>query len=227
MGLIIGTPLPGLALFLWLILGLQTLQRIDERHRIFAFLTLIPILAGIALSVTVFPMRGLDMGEHKMRQNLSEVRQIERSFTHATSLDPFSGEPLKNTGETYYSVGPDGKDDQFAFLFDPTNGTNSSGDVYAGGGYPRRWIEEMEPERIAAIAKNLRPDVRTTAEQLANRVDPFSGKRMSHLEGAYYSVGPDGEDDRLAIIYDPTNGSYSRGDIFAGGQPSERAKEAR
>jgi hypothetical protein len=29
-----------------------------------------------------------------------------------------------------------------------------------------------------------------------------------------YSVGPDGQDDRALITYDPTNGEESRGDIF-------------
>ena len=31
--------------------------------------------------------------------------------------------------------------------------------------------------------------------------------------GAHYSIGPDIEDDGMAIAYDPTNGTLSRGDI--------------
>lgn len=46
-------------------------------------------------------------------------------------------------------------------------------------------------------------------------VDPFSGASFLRDEaaGVYYSVGPDGGDDRLGEIYDPTNGTISRGDL--------------
>ena len=46
-------------------------------------------------------------------------------------------------------------------------------------------------------------------------VDPFSGAQFLRDEttGAFYSVGPDGGDDRLRVVYDPTNGTISRGDL--------------
>ncbi len=44
--------------------------------------------------------------------------------------------------------------------------------------------------------------------------DPFSGTYFKSQDGILYSVGPDGKDDKLHIIYDPTNGTISRGDII-------------
>jgi hypothetical protein len=44
-------------------------------------------------------------------------------------------------------------------------------------------------------------------------IDPFSGRHMKKHDGVYYSVGPDGKDDKGEITYDPTNGTFSRGDI--------------
>lgn len=48
--------------------------------------------------------------------------------------------------------------------------------------------------------------------------DPFArGARLrmiSTTDGRiFYSVGPDGLDDGLSVIYDPTNGTWSKGDI--------------
>ena len=45
------------------------------------------------------------------------------------------------------------------------------------------------------------------------RGDPFSGQPYRMINDNFYSIGPDGKDDRLRIIYDPTNGTYSAGDI--------------
>jgi len=40
-------------------------------------------------------------------------------------------------------------------------------------------------------------------------------KSSFKFNGKYtYSVGPDGVDDKLEVIYDPTNGTMSRGDII-------------
>ncbi|MCX7001437.1 MAG: hypothetical protein NT106_14260, partial [Candidatus Sumerlaeota bacterium] len=48
--------------------------------------------------------------------------------------DPFTGTPLRFIANrdpfVVYSVGPDNKDDKAAFLYDPTNGTISPGDVF-------------------------------------------------------------------------------------------------
>jgi hypothetical protein len=45
-------------------------------------------------------------------------------------------------------------------------------------------------------------------------IDTFSGKRMVNKDGIIYSVGPDRVDDKLQLLYDPTNGTYSAGDIL-------------
>jgi len=43
--------------------------------------------------------------------------------------------------------------------------------------------------------------------------DCFTGDPLKTKNGRVYSVGPDGRDDRLDIVYDPTNGIASTGDI--------------
>ena len=44
-------------------------------------------------------------------------------------------------------------------------------------------------------------------------IDPFSGEPYRRMNSIEYSVGPDGIDHRLEVIYDPSNGTFSRGDI--------------
>ncbi len=48
--------------------------------------------------------------------------------------------------------------------------------------------------------------------------DPFSGASMKYLSSpglfVTYSVGPDEQDDRARVAYDPTNGTVSQGDVF-------------
>ena len=46
-------------------------------------------------------------------------------------VDPFSGMPYlwDATGETFYGIGPDRIDQQNAFRYDRTNGTDSLGDI--------------------------------------------------------------------------------------------------
>lgn len=44
--------------------------------------------------------------------------------------------------------------------------------------------------------------------------DPYSNKPFMVINGNIYSVGPDCNDDKLVIIYDPTNGTISLGDII-------------
>lgn len=43
--------------------------------------------------------------------------------------------------------------------------------------------------------------------------DPFTGQRLHVNKEAVHSVGPDGKDDLAKVIYDPTNGTVSPGDI--------------
>jgi hypothetical protein len=45
-------------------------------------------------------------------------------------------------------------------------------------------------------------------------VDPFTGEPFREADGLIYSVGPDQMDHRGRIIYDPSNGILSRGDII-------------
>ncbi|MDX2177133.1 MAG: hypothetical protein SF028_11765 [Candidatus Sumerlaeia bacterium] len=50
----------------------------------------------------------------------------------ASTKDPFTGDPLKVTETSVYSLGPDAADQQGQVLYDPTNGTVSAGDVVVG-----------------------------------------------------------------------------------------------
>ncbi len=47
-----------------------------------------------------------------------------------------------------------------------------------------------------------------------NKGDPFVEGSFKRKSNAIYSVGPDGLDDHIKILYDPTNGILSRGDIL-------------
>lgn len=74
------------------------------------------------------------------------------------------------------------------------------------------------------VADSLSPnlDTRTTLLTLNPRylpappIDPYSSDiyAIDAESGRVYSVGPDGTDQRGAILYDPTNGTKSAGDIF-------------
>ena len=46
--------------------------------------------------------------------------------------------------------------------------------------------------------------------------DLFSEKsyNLNAEKNIFYSIGPDKDDDKCAITYDPTNGTLSNGDIF-------------
>lgn len=46
-----------------------------------------------------------------------------------------------------------------------------------------------------------------------SRIDPFSGEDYRTSGTLKYSLGPDMIDDKALIIYDPTNGTFSSGDI--------------
>ncbi len=45
------------------------------------------------------------------------------------------------------------------------------------------------------------------------KIDPFTGNPYPEVDGVSYSLGPDQIDHQLAVVYDPTNGTFSPGDI--------------
>ena len=51
-------------------------------------------------------------------------------------------------------------------------------------------------------------------EHLTSNRDPFSGLNPLKKNGFLYSIGPDGINNELSIIYNPTNGTVSSGDII-------------
>jgi hypothetical protein len=70
----------------------------------------------------------------------------------------------------------------------------------SGGRYPAK-LSELVPSRFPSLP-----------------MDPYSGSDFMYAsDGAsyrLYSIGPDSQDDRGAVPYDPTNGTTSAGDIY-------------
>jgi hypothetical protein len=62
------------------------------------------------------------------------------------------------------------------------------------------------PEKMADLAPAYLPA--PLVDRLARGKAPYAVK-----EGRFYSVGPDGKDDRLKVNYDPSNGTVSGGDL--------------
>jgi len=134
--------------------------------------------------------------------------------------DPFSEEPIRCIPSekyfTCYSVGPDQDDDLARIEYDPTNGTISSGDI----------IQRVPVRRQYPFPRNGLK-VNNAREVFAQfpfglPLDPFAENGEKPLTvresgNAYIcSYGPDARDtwkDTPNLIYDPTNGTTSDGDI--------------
>jgi len=63
----------------------------------------------------------------------SSLKDLEPNYIAKVPLDPFTDQPFMwgrdSTGPFAYSTGPDFKDDKAQILYDPTNGTISTGDI--------------------------------------------------------------------------------------------------
>ena len=71
-------------------------------------------------------------------------------------------------------------------------------------------LEVLDHETIPDQVKDLKPEAKADILQ-----DLFSSDNESiKSEPFYYSIGPDGVDQKGEILYDPTNGTNSQGDIF-------------
>jgi hypothetical protein len=141
--------------------------------------------------------------------------------------DPFAEEPLKFIAApekfTCYSIGADEEDNRATVSYDPTNGTVSRGDIFLE--VPRKREYPFPRDGVkAASAEELR-------RQFPNGLpaDPFADTRgkslgISNTTPVYvYSYGPDvneqwarqmGERYVPEVLYDPTNGTISQGDLF-------------
>ncbi len=143
--------------------------------------------------------------------------------------DPFVSTPLKffydktNRQFICYSIGPDKVDSKASVEYDPTNGTMSSGDIIAVVSekrefpFPRDGLRASSAEEVKKLFPNgLPPD---------NFADT-RGKSLgiSNTTPVYiYSYGPDTDEadarklgDKYVpeVMYDPTNGTISEGDLF-------------
>jgi hypothetical protein len=61
----------------------------------------------------------------------SEFTDLISKWLPEIPNDPFADKPYlwDASHETFYGIGPDGKDDQNLVRYDPTNGTTSEGDL--------------------------------------------------------------------------------------------------
>ena len=72
---------------------------------------------------------------------------------------------------------------------------------------------------MESFARNTRLSMMKEVEgkgysELINQRDYFSSGTLREKNRSIYSIGPDRKDDLITIIYDPTNGTFSRGDII-------------
>jgi hypothetical protein len=147
--------------------------------------------------------------------------------------DPFTGTPLRFIANrdpfVVYSVGPDKRDDKAAFLYDPTNGTFSPGDVFIE--IPRKPRYPFPPKGQLATTKE------GLLKQFPNNLPPdifhdVKGAPLSitdTIPAKIVSFGPDTDSSRvrpdgtgllpLQPAYDPTNGTISRGDLILNTAP--------
>ena len=143
----------------------------------------------------------------------------------------------------FYSVGPDGKDEQGAIVYDPSNGTVSRGDIVftqETRDYLRTNDSNLEKKVLAqradlgmlegavesyfqrhqALPENLNQLVGPETNLSKVPEDKFApGRQVSYLFSAdkqtatIYSVGPDGKDDKGLV---GMSGSVGKGEIPKG-----------
>ena len=155
-------------------------------------------------------------------------------FPNGLPQDPFSGTPLRFIADrdpfVVYSVGPDEKDDGATFLYDPTNGTITPGDIFIE--IPQKPRYPFPPKGQLATTKegilkqfpnNLPPDIFYDVKGAPLSItDTVPAKIMS--------FGPDTDSARvkpdgtgllpLQPQYDPTNGTISAGDLILDTAPA-------
>ncbi|NQU44593.1 hypothetical protein HQ520_14985 [bacterium] len=141
--------------------------------------------------------------------------------------DPFSDGNLRfaetSKGLLCWSVGPDRSNDDGAVHYDPTNGVRSAGDVILETPrerkypFPREGVHASDREDLLRQFPNGLP-----ADIYADtRGRPLGVTNTSPV--LVYSYGPDtdesiaretGDDYPSEVMYDPTNGLTSNGDMF-------------
>ena len=81
---------------------------------------------------------------------------------------------------------------------------------------PRYTTDALERSDVALA--RLRLCQTLTALRLGETpeaIDPFDGEPIRFSDTAVWSVGPDQRDQEAWLVYDPTNGTASMGDITA------------
>lgn len=166
----------------------------------------------------------------------SATTQLRPMYPAGLPVDPFTSLPLllasDRTVVALYSTGPDLSDDRAEVLYDPTNGTISTGDIAVRLPVEREYPFHPQGTRAASAAELKRQFPRGLP------LDPFAdtktrGYTISEMPGPVYvfSFGPNTDESRLSrhqygfpqqtpaptvpdVAFDPTNGITSRGDIF-------------
>jgi hypothetical protein len=91
-------------------------------------------LGDISLAQARFDLARLALAERVAALEggapVAAARDLAPKYLSTTPADPFtSGAFARTAGGVFYSVGPDRQDGQGAPVYDPTNGTLSTGDI--------------------------------------------------------------------------------------------------
>jgi len=142
--------------------------------------------------------------------------------------DPFSRDSLRYLfnaeKKTFvvYSIGPDEVDNGAAFPYDPTNGTDSPGDIFAT--IPEKRIYPLPRQGARADSFDEFMEIFPKGLPFDYFSDSKKGLNVSRtVPVMIYSFGPDTDEmERLSsgtiskpeVMYDPTNGVVSDGDLW-------------
>ncbi len=78
-----------------------------------------------------------------------------------------------------------------------------------------QWENEIATRRSLVVSNKGSEEFRGSGGAVG-KVDPFSGLGYLRHASVEYSVGPDQQDQQMKVIYDPSNGTVSAGDIPVG-----------
>lgn len=156
-------------------------------------------------------------------------------LANGPSNDPFIDQPLKyfNGEEKFvcYSVGPDKTDESAKTTYDPTNGTISGGDIVLEVPkkreypFPRDGVKVNTAEELKAMFPNGLPadpfadtrgknlSITNTSPVIVYSFGPDTDE-MEHRDGFKVNTARDIKKHELELMYDPTNGVISDGDLF-------------
>jgi hypothetical protein len=143
MSLFLFTPLPLVAFLLWVSMFWETFWRVEKPYRIFILLVGCFVILCLAGTVTVLNSRFAYSADRARGSQVMAMRRLAPEKL-PQQVDPFASAPLKTIAGRYYSIGPDRVDNKLSIIYDPTNGSWSSGDIFAGPGPEPKTLSPAE-----------------------------------------------------------------------------------